>query len=141
MGWVQAIVCCLAAGLTLFLVGSLFHLLLVPWAAPGIPLQFRNAALFRPWGGWTSTYMLLHPFGFGIVFALVYLGLRAWCAFPAGWRWGLVYGAGVFMVGGLPVYLLAFAAFQVSWEVIGSWVIQSACQYLAAGVIASAVTN
>jgi hypothetical protein len=125
-------VCVVAAGLTLFAVGAVFHLA-VPLVAPGIPPQFGNTALFRPWGGWTSTYMLLHPFGFGVVFAAVYLALSARGAVARGWRGGLVYGAGVFVVGSLPVYLLAFASFEVSPEVIAAWVAQSACQYTAAG--------
>jgi hypothetical protein len=39
----------------------------------------------------------------------------------------------VFAVGSLPVYLLVFASFAVSPDVIASWVAQSACQYAAAG--------
>ena len=124
--------CAAIAGLTLFVVGAVFHFA-TPAVAPQIPPQFANAALFRPWAGWTSTYMLLHPFGFGIVFAAVYLALVDRCGVGTGWRGGLVYGAGVFVVGSLPVYLLAFASFQVSPEVIGAWVAQSLCQYAAAG--------
>ena len=77
--------------------------------------------------------MALHPFGFGLVFAAVYLALVARGGVAQGWRGGLLYGAGVFAVGSLPVYLLAYASFQVSPEVIASWVAQSACQYTAAG--------
>ena len=67
----RLISCMAVAGLTLLAVGLVFHFA-VPVIAPGIPPQFLNAALFRPWGGWTSTYMLLHPLGFGVVFALIY---------------------------------------------------------------------
>jgi hypothetical protein len=109
--------------------------------APGIPPQFQNAALFRPWAGWTSTYMLLHPLWFGPVFAAVYLALRSRGGLLLGWRGGVVYGVGVFLVGSLPVYLLAYAAFQVSPEVIVSWVAQSLCQYLAAGAAMGAVAG
>jgi hypothetical protein len=128
------------AAAVLLAVGALFHFGL-PMIAPGIPPQFGNAALFRPWAGWTSTYMLLHPLWFGAVFAAVYLGLRSRGGLPLGWRGGVVYGVGVFVVGSLPVYLLAYAAFQVSLQVIGSWVAQSLCQYLAAGAALGAVAG
>jgi hypothetical protein len=140
MGVGRAAACVLVAGLTLFVVGALFHLA-VPWVAPAIPPQFGNAALFRPWAGWTSTYMALHPFGFGLVFAVVYIALRARCRVAPGWRGGLLYGLGVFLVGSLPIYLLAFASFMVSPEVIASWVAQSLCQYSAAGAAMGWVTR
>jgi len=122
------------AGVALFAVGVLFHFA-IPVVAPDIPPQFDNAALFRPWLGWTSTYMTLHPFGYGVLFAAGYFILRARNGIPGGWRGGLLYGLGVFLIGSLPVYLLAFASFQVSPEVVTSWIAQSAAQYLAAGLV------
>jgi hypothetical protein len=130
----------LAAGVTLFLVGAAFHWL-VPVVAPGIPPQYLDAALFRPWAGWTSTYMAIHPFAYGFVFAAAFIGLRRLSAFPPGARGGLVYGAGVFAVGSLPVYLLAFASFAVSAEVISSWVAQSLAQYVLAGMALGCVAD
>ena len=129
----RSAICVLVAGMTLFAVGALFHLA-VPLVAPNIEPQFGNAALFRPWTGWTSTYMALHPFGFGVVFTAVFLWLRARSGVAGNWQGGLAYGFGVFLVGSLPVYLLAFASFQVSSAVIVSWVLHSACQYILAGV-------
>jgi len=67
MTWSRWISCGLAAGIALFLVGTAFYIL-VPILAPGIPPQFLNDELFRPWTGWTSTYMLLHPFAFAFVY-------------------------------------------------------------------------
>jgi hypothetical protein len=116
-----------------FLVGYLFYLA-VPAIVPAIPPQFGNAALFRPWAGWTSVYMVFHPFGYGVVFALAYRGLRSWCDFPSGWRSGCAFGAGVFLVGSLPIFLIAYASFTVSGEIIASWIVQNACQYLLSGV-------
>ncbi len=121
-----------AAWLPLYAVGLLFHFT-IPTVAPDIPPQFGNAALFRPWAGWTSTYMALHPLAFGAIFVAVFCVLWRRGGVSPGWRGGLMYGLGVFLVGSLPVFLLAFAAFQVSSEVIVSWIVQSACQYLAAG--------
>jgi hypothetical protein len=120
------------AGVVQFLVGYLFHKV-VPVVVPAIPGQFANAALFRPWAGWTSTYMVFHAFGHGAVFALAYCGLRSWCAFPAGWRGGCAFGAGIFLAGSLPVFLLAYASVTVSVEIIASWALQNACQYLLTG--------
>lgn len=133
------VLCVIAAGLTLFAAGGVFHLA-VPAVLPGVAAQFNSPALFRPWAGWTSTYMAAHPFGFGLVFALVYTHLRRKNVL-AGWRGGLEFGVGVFLVGSLPVYLLAFASFQVSAEVVACWVVQSACQYAAAGAVVGAIAG
>ena len=140
MGWVRTIACCLAAGVIQFLVGYLFHEA-VPMIAPAIPRQYENAALFRPLADWTGTYMVLHPFGYGVVFALVYCGLRSWCTFPAGGGGGCIFGAGVFLVGSLPIFLIAHASFAASVEVIASWVLQSACQYVLAGAAVGIVAD
>ncbi len=85
--------------------------------------------------------MLAHPFLYGSVFAAVFLALRKGSTFPAGIRGGLIYGAGVFSVGSLPVFVLAFASFQVSAEVIVTWIVQNLCQYLAAGIALGAVAD
>ena len=60
----------LAAGITMFFVGAVFHFL-IPIVKPGIPAQYQNVALFRTWPGWTATYMVIHPLLFGIVFAVI----------------------------------------------------------------------
>jgi hypothetical protein len=140
MGRRQTVACCLVAGVIQFLIGYLFYET-VPVVAPAVPPQYENAALFRPWAGWTATYMFFHPFGYGVVFALVYCGLRSWCAFPAGWRGGCAFGAGVFLVGSLPVFLIAYGSFTASFDVIASWVLQNACQYLLAGTLVAVVAD
>jgi hypothetical protein len=133
--------CGLAAGVTLFLIGCGFHLL-VPLVAPGISAEFeKNPALFRPWSGWTRSYMAVHPFAYGFVFAAGFLLLRRGAAFIPSIRGGLFYGAGVFVVGSLPVYLLTFASFQVSPEVITFWIVQSLAQYTVAGMIVGCVCD
>jgi hypothetical protein len=58
--WGRTVACCFVAGLIQFLVGYLFYKA-VPVVAPAISQQYENAALFRPWAGWTSTYMFFHP--------------------------------------------------------------------------------
>ena len=122
----------LTSAISLFSVGTAFHFG-VKLLAPGIDAQFQINPIFRPWAGWTSTYMTLHPFGFAVVFTAVYLLLWKQCEAVRGWRGGFVYGLSVFAVGSLPVYLLVYAAFQVPPEVIVCWILQSVCQYLAAG--------
>ena len=132
--------CSIAVGITMFLVGVVSYLL-VPVLAPEIAQQYDEVELFRPWRGWTSTYMLIHPFIFAPVFAAVFLKLRIANSLPSGIKGGLVYGAGVFCVGSLPVFLLAFASFQMSVEMFLSWIVQNLCQYLAAGVAIGAVAD
>ena len=132
--WVAGLTGGIAAGVTLFLVGAAFHVM-IPVIASHIPPQFADSPLlYRPWSGWTGTYMLLHPVVYGFVFAAAFLGLRHWSNFPPGVRGGLIYGTGVFVVGSLPVYLLAFASFQMSPEVAISWIAQSLAQYAIAGM-------
>jgi hypothetical protein len=134
------VACCLIAGLIQFLVGCLFYQA-VPAIIPAIRAQYENSALFRPWAGWTSTYMILHPLGYGVAFALAYYGLRSWCAFPSGWRGGCAFGAGVFLVGSLPIFLIVYASFAVPFAVIASWVLQNVCQYLLSGAAVGVVAD
>ena len=132
--------CVAVAGATMFAVGAFFYLV-IPLIAPAIPPQFANKCLFRPWAGWTRIYMAIHPFGFGLVFATVYVVLLGrGCTAPV-WRDGFLYGFGVFLVGSLPVYLLVFASFAVSPGIIVSWVAQSLCQYTAAGAAVGLVAR
>ena len=138
--WGRTVACCFVAGLIQFLVGYLFYKA-VPVVAPAISRQYEDAALFRPWAGWTSTYMFFHPFGYGVVFALAYCGVRSWCAFLSGWRGGCAFGAGVFLVGSLPIFLITYVSFTVSVEIVASWVLQNACQYLLAGASVGVVAD
>lgn len=120
----------------MFFVGYLFHLI-VPVLFPEVQLQYETETeLFRRWEGtWTETYMLVHPFLYGSVFAAVFLALRKRTAFRSGISGGLTYGAGVFFVGSLPVFVLASASFQVSAEIISLWILQNLCQYPVAGLL------
>ena len=136
----RSVSCGLAAGITMFFVGVVFYLL-IPIVQPGIPPQYQNADLFRIWSGWTSIYMVIHPFAYGFVFAAIFVTLRRTTHFPSGVRGGLLYGAGVFVVGSLPVFLLIFASLQVSAEILVTWVIQSLAQYLSAGMAVGAVAE
>ena len=130
----------IAVAITMFLVGGVFHLL-IPFIDPEIEAQYDNHALFRPWPAWTSTYMTIHPFIYAPVFAAIFLKLRQETRFPSGICGGVMYGAGIFLVGSLPVFLLAFASFQVSVEIIVTWIVQNLCQYLAAGVAIGTVAD
>jgi hypothetical protein len=140
LGWRPTVAGCLIAGFVQLLVGYLFYKA-VPAVIPDVERQYKNGALFRPWPGWTSTYMLFHPIGFGAVFALVYCGLKSRCGFPAGWRGGGAFGACVFLVGSLPIFLIDYASFAVSVEIVASWILQNACQYLLSGASVGIVAN
>ncbi len=137
---IHCVCCMLVAATVLFAVGAVFHAV-VPVMTPHIPPQFENHALFRPWRGWTSTYMLIHPLWFGGVFGAGYLALNSRRTLPRGWRGGLVYGLGLFVIGSLPVYSLNFASFQISPDVILAWILQSGCQYVAAGMAVGATAE
>ena len=135
MQWGRLIFGSLLCGAVLFTVGIVFHVL-TPIVAPHIESEYRNEALFRPWGGGTRIYMLLHPWIYGVLFAAVFIGVRAMIgsANMGGGRDGILYGLAVFVVGSLPVYALNYASFQVSGGVVVCWIIQSFCQYSLAGL-------
>lgn len=130
----------IAVGITMFAVGLLFHIL-GPLIAPSLEQQYKNRDLFRDWNGWTSTYMLMHPFLLAPVFSAVFLLLQKTSGVPSGVGDGFIYGAGVFCVGSLPIFLLVYASFQVPFAVIALWVVQNLCQYLAAGIALCIVTD
>ena len=44
-------------------------------------------------------------------------------------------------MGSLPIFLIAYASFTVSVEIIASWVLQNACQYLLAGASVGVVAD
>jgi hypothetical protein len=120
-------------------------MLVVGWAFdhlealfPAIKEEYDNKAVFRNWPGWTETYMRVHPCWFGFVFALVYV-LVSRARLPAGSgpaiKYGVLYGAFVFLVGSFPVFVLMYASFQVSMELMAvSWVARNLAQYLIAGL-------
>jgi hypothetical protein len=85
--------------------------------------------------------MFFHPFAYGVVFAWAYRGLRSWCAFPSGWHGGCAFGAAIFLLGSLPILLLAYASFAVPFAVIALWVLQNACQYLLSGASVGVVAD
>lgn len=139
-GWLGIVSCAVGSSIVLLVVGITFHFG-VPAVAPGIPPQFANSALFRPWSGWASTYMLVHPLWFGVVFAMGYLALQSKGALPPGWSGGLAYGVGLFVIGSMPIFLLIFAAMQVSPPVITVWAVQNLAQYAAAGLAVAAIAR
>jgi ligand-binding SRPBCC domain-containing protein len=130
----------IGVGITMFLVGLLFHVL-SPVIAPGLEVHYKNRDLFRNWNGWTSTYMLMHPFLYAPVFSAGFSYLHRISKLPSGVGNGLAYGAIVFCVGSLPVFLLMFASLQLPPEVIAAWMLQNLFQYLAAGLALCVVTD
>jgi hypothetical protein len=118
----------LLAGTVMFAIGAAFHWLL-PILAPWIAALYVPP-VFRPWCGWTRTYMIIHPFWFGLAFAWLFIVLepRARTALA-----GARFGATLFLVGALPVYLLCFASIAIPWQVVVCWLIQGLTQYVLAG--------
>lgn len=107
----------------------------------GADQYYKNRDLFRDWNGWTSTYMLMHPFLFAPVFSAVFLLVRKKSDVPSGVGEGLIYGASMFCIGSLPVFLIVFASLQVPSEVIAVWIAQNLGQYLAADSILAIVAR
>jgi len=127
----------LYAGAILFVVGACFHALapLVPGLAPAYA---DHPEFFRPWPGWTRAYMLVHPFGYGLVFAWAF-GLARDAARrhgrPLGPAGGAAFGLLVFLVGSLPTFLIVFAAARLPGIIFGAWLVQNLAQSVAAGAV------
>jgi hypothetical protein len=124
------------ASLLMLGVGCLFHFVLVPVLAPGLKEEYENRALFRSLAGWPGIYMIAHPLVYGLLFAAAFRlvgGVERSPTWGRGLLVGSCFGAAVFLVGSLPVYLLNYASFAVPPGVILSWVAQSVCQYVVAG--------
>ena len=118
----------LLAGTVMFEVGAAFHLLL-PILAPWIAALFAPP-VFRPWCGWSCIYMIVHPFWFGLAFAWLFTVLEPPTRTSLA---GARFGAVLFLVGALPVYLLCFASIAIPWQVVVCWLIQGLTQYVLAG--------
>jgi hypothetical protein len=118
----------LLAGVVMFTVGALFYWL-VPVLAPAIDALYKMPP-FRRLPGWPFYYFIAHPFWFGFAFAwlLTLLEPRTRTA-VAGARFGAV----LFLVGALPVYLLTYASIAMPWPVIPCWLLQGFSQYVLAG--------
>ena len=123
------------AGVAIFAVGCVFHMV-SEWLTPKLVEAYANANLFRPWLGWTRTYMLLHPVGMGLVFAWVHPQL-AHPNVASGIRAVILSGAAgggkLFIAGSLPVFLLMFASTRVTLPVMLAWILQNAAQYILTG--------
>jgi Asp-tRNA(Asn)/Glu-tRNA(Gln) amidotransferase A subunit family amidase len=115
----------LLAGTVMFAVGAAFHLLISRFVA--LPY---NQPPFRPWCGWTFFYMVVHPFWFGFAFAWLFTHLEPR---TQSIRTGARFGALLFLVGALPIYLVTFASIAMPWRVIVCWIIQGFIQYVLAG--------
>src|SRR3954467_5457095 len=87
----------LAAGAVMFACGAAFHVL-VPALAPWIQDEYGRTPVFREWAGPTRAYMVLHPFGYGLVFAWAHALTRRAAGGPAS---GAAFGGLVFLVGAL----------------------------------------
>src|SRR5438128_2470884 len=105
MEWGRLFSGSLLAGAALFSIGVLFHVA-IPFIVPQLEQEYRNDLLFRPWDGWTRTYMAVHPLVFGVLFTGVFLLGRAHVGAVnlGGVRDGVLYGVAVFLVGSFPTY-------------------------------------
>ncbi len=124
----------LIAGVVLFAVEALFHQF-VELLLPSVTAEYKKNPIFRPWPGWTQTYMILHPLGFGFLFAYAHMivcngsGATGLHGVVGGAAFGLLLAA----AGAVPVYLIAFAAVRLPAPIAILWVVQAVMQYVAAG--------
>lgn len=123
----------LVAGAVLFAVGSAFHFL-VPFVAPRVAAEYAANGIFRPWAGWTRTFMALYPFAIGFGISAMYDCVRGPARF-AGTAGGATFGLLLATVGAIPVFLLCFAAVRLPASVTVTWIIQACLQYVAAGAV------
>jgi hypothetical protein len=112
----------------MFAIGALFHWLL-PIVAPSIAALY-GLPPFRPLLGWPLYYFIAHPFWFGLAFAWLFTVLEPRKRTTLA---GARFGAALFLVGALPVYLLCFASIAIPRPVVVCWLLQGLTQYVLAG--------
>ena len=128
----RILTCGLLGGTVMFVTGALFHWL-VPILAPWIAALY-TPPVFRPWPGWTRTYMIAHPFWFGFAFVWLFTVLEPRMQTTVA---GARFGAVLFLVGALPIYLLCYAAVAIPRPIIVCWLLQGFAQYVLAGAALS----
>jgi hypothetical protein len=140
--WLVALGGGVVAGLILLTVGLAFNE--IEARIPTIGAEYHDSPVFRPWPGWSRTYMILHPVWFGFVFALVFALLgrgRNVGTWQREALRGALYGVAVFAVGSLPVFVLIYASFRVSATLVGvSWALRNLTQYTLAGLCLGLLT-
>jgi hypothetical protein len=115
----------LLAGTVMFAVGAAFDFLISRFV--GLPY---GQPPFRPWRGWPYFYMIVHPFWFGFAFAWFFIYLEPQTQSV---RTGARFGALLFLVGALPIYVVTFASIAMPCSVLVCWIIQGFTQYVLAG--------
>jgi hypothetical protein len=134
----------IVAGTVMLLVGTGFHFAIEAFFPRINAIYSEHSDLFRPWSGWTRHYMLIHPVGFGFIFAFVYSCLRSShlsgtpLRGPTG---GALFGVLVFIVGSLPVFFLSFASLRIPVLVIVAWIAQNLTQYVTAGLAIGSIAD
>jgi len=130
----------ISVGLSMLTVGALCHILL-PRLVPGLAEDYANESIFRPWGGITRAYMIAHPILFSVAFVMVHRWQAMNTEGITGWSGGMIYGAGVFLVGSLPVFVIAYASMRIPGAVFLAWIGQNAVQYVVAGALLGRLTR
>jgi hypothetical protein len=118
----------LLAGVVMFAVGAMFHWL-IPVFVPLIDALYKMPP-FRPLPGWPLYYFIAHPFWFGFALAWLFTLLEPRTRTAVA---GARFGAVLFLVGALPVYLLTHASIAMPWPVVLCWLLQGFSQYVLAG--------
>ena len=136
----QFLVGALTAGVVLFAVGTAFHFL-VPLVAPSVSAEYAAREIFRPWPGWTRTFMVVYPFAVGFGFAAMYDYIRGSSDRLRGAAGGAAFGLLLAIVGAIPVFLLCFAAVRLPASVAATWILQAFFQYVVAGAVLGAIRS
>jgi hypothetical protein len=112
----------------MFAVGAMFHWLM-PVFAPAIAALYTMPP-FRPLPGWPWYYFVAHPFWFGFAFAWLFTALEPRTPTAVA---GARFGAVLFLLGALPVYLLTYTSIAMPSQILLSWLLQGLSQYVLAG--------
>jgi hypothetical protein len=114
----------LTAGTVMFAVGAAFQLMISRFVA----LPYDQPP-FRRLCGWPFFYMIVDPFWLGFAFAWLFTYVEPRTQSVGT---GARFGALLFLVGALPIYLVTSASIAMPWRVIVCWIIQGFTQYVPA---------
>ncbi len=101
---------------------------------PSTAAEYGNTTVFRPWSDPFMWYYFIHQFIMGVI--LSYVWLKAKTLVKAhGLGRGVLFGAYVWAVFGLPGMLVSLSSFQISVLLTVTWACSVLVQYVLAGVV------
>ena len=132
MNWKNAIMSLVIVGIIgaviMFASTPVFEIL-----SPGLAKEYEQPA-FRPWSDPVMSLFFAYPFAVGLFAALFYEQVRS--SFPGNrpFKKGIHYGFMLWLVTGIPAFIVNYSSFTFSLPMILSWTISGLITLLLGGM-------